>query len=116
MLFTVYSGIDYFAIVFKPKKSGLFTNFHQKRIFTVSMINSVICIVVPLVPAIIGLYQYAWAAFAICFELAMLGIENHIAMTDLVLPYKAKVIKLSLQLLSMIAFLVSWKIMGQNHY
>ncbi|MFC1668983.1 CDP-alcohol phosphatidyltransferase family protein [Spirochaetota bacterium] len=108
MLFTVYSGIEYMYIALKPTMAGLLKS-NQKNLFTVSMLNSIISIIVPLVPAVLGLYQYVWAAVAISFELAQLGIENHISMTDLVLPYRAKLIKLLLQSLTMAAVILAWQ-------
>ncbi len=89
MLITVYSGIEYMAIALKPMWAGL-SESDKKRTTITSLLNSVISVIVPLFPAMLGLMEYSWAAFAISFELAMLGIENHLAMTGNRLPFKMK--------------------------
>ncbi len=99
MLITVYSGIEYMVTALKPMWAGL-SESDKKRTTITSVLNSVISVMVPLFPAMLGLIEYSWAAFAISFELTMLGIENHMAMTGNRLPFKMKLIKLAFQLLS----------------
>ncbi len=99
MLITVYSGLEYLAIAFNPIRNGLSAS-NKKRITVTSILNSFISVMGPLFPAIIGLIDYTWAAFAISFELAMLGIENHLAMTGHPLPFRMKLFKLGLQVIT----------------
>lgn len=106
MLITVYSGLEYLAVAVKPIRDGL-SESNKKRITVTSVLNSFISVMGPLFPAIIGLINYTWAAFAISFELAMLGIENHLAMSGHPLPFRMKLFKLGLQVISVGCIILS---------